>query len=318
MSLDRHHLQLLAAIARHRQLGAAARSINLSPSAASRRVSEAERRLGIALVETVGRTVELTAAGRHLAEVGSATERQISAAELSARWIDQGEADRVLVGLGFHDSPAWTEALLGPLVRDHRVGLVRTSEGGALEALRSGEVDVLVDTVAATPAGVRVTRLGTDRLVGVLAADHPLARAGRDLEARHFDGATLLVSHRAPKPGFELDRFFLGGEAFPETIEQVESLETMLGMVGRGFGTTIQPEKAVACSGAAGDLALRPLSPQPRVDWVTLTRHEADPATAAVVDRVAGAFGSRVLSATRDPATGAAGATARAPSPGSG
>ena len=60
MPLDRPHLELLQALADHQTLRAAATSINLSPSAASRRLDDAERRVGVALTHTPGRSLELT------------------------------------------------------------------------------------------------------------------------------------------------------------------------------------------------------------------------------------------------------------------
>ena len=85
MPLDRQHLELLRALTEHRTLRAAATSINLSPSAASRRLHDAERRVGVALTRTDGRALELTSAGRYLAEVARDADRLLTEAEVAAR-----------------------------------------------------------------------------------------------------------------------------------------------------------------------------------------------------------------------------------------
>ena len=63
MSLDRSHFQLLAALREYGRLGDAGRALHLSPSAASHRLAEAERRAGVELTVGVARTISAVASG---------------------------------------------------------------------------------------------------------------------------------------------------------------------------------------------------------------------------------------------------------------
>ena len=69
-SLERQHIDLLVALRHSGKLATAAQLVHISASAASHRLKEAERRLGVALTATDGRSIRLTPAGLHLAEIG--------------------------------------------------------------------------------------------------------------------------------------------------------------------------------------------------------------------------------------------------------
>src|SRR6056297_1898954 len=110
-SLDRHHVELIVAVARTEHLARAARELNISPSAASHRLAEAERRLGIDLTTASGRSIALTPAGLHLAEVGDAAHRSLRSAEETARWMNSTERAAVRLAIDFYDTAPWFERL---------------------------------------------------------------------------------------------------------------------------------------------------------------------------------------------------------------
>ena len=135
MALERLHLELLQALADHSTLRSAAASINLSPSAASRRLDEAERRVGVTLTRTDGRSLELTPAGRYLAEAARAAARTLDDAEIAARWLDRGAAQPVRVGLGFHDTITWALDPTTPFE------VLRTTETSWASSIERGAVE---------------------------------------------------------------------------------------------------------------------------------------------------------------------------------
>ena len=65
--LDSHALRVVQALAEHGSITAAARALGYSQPAVSQQLKRLEQRVGLALVERVGRGVRLTEAGRLLA-----------------------------------------------------------------------------------------------------------------------------------------------------------------------------------------------------------------------------------------------------------
>ncbi len=114
-SLDRIHYQLLMAVHRHGTISNAAAVLHITQSAASQRLVQAERRLGVALTAKNGRTVSLTLAALHLIQAGGQSERLLEAAEAEALWLDHSSAPTLRLAVGVHDSLWWLPQVLTDL-----------------------------------------------------------------------------------------------------------------------------------------------------------------------------------------------------------
>ncbi|MEM7272532.1 MAG: LysR family transcriptional regulator [Actinomycetota bacterium] len=297
MQLDRPHLELLAAMLADGRLTAAAERIALSPSAASRRLREAERRVGATLTEADGRTLRLTASGRVLADAAVRAQRLVDEAELSARWLDRGTEGRLRMGAGFHDRVAARCAA----VLDAE--LLRTSEATMVGDLRDGRLDLVVDALSppqlASPdsavPGHRVTvnPLADDRLVAVLPVGNASVDLGppdRPFPIEGLEGRPYLISGLDPKLGFEFDRLFRPAGRGPTDLVRVESLAGVLELVAAGAGLSLQPARAV--NGFDPDrVAVRPLHPPVPIRWAVLASSDAGGSAVADAARaLAGRF----------------------------
>ncbi|MEM9517739.1 MAG: LysR family transcriptional regulator [Actinomycetota bacterium] len=271
MALDRTHLELLGALTEHPTLRAAAQSINLSPSAASRRLDDAERRVGVALTETIGRTLTLTAAGRYLADAARDADRRLADAELAARWLDRGETRPVRIGLGFHDAIPWALSTGQP------IEIVRTTESGWPAALAAGTIDLVVDVGDAPATGPRL-ELATDRLVAVVPAGHPLATNGHGIDGPDLAPLPYFASAVEPRPGFEFEQLFRPSGSSPRNIVRVESAAITHDLVAAGRGVTVQPALAVP---PRTDLAIVGLARSIEVRWWAYTTGSTEAADIA-------------------------------------
>ena len=112
-SLDNRHTDLLVALRHTGHLGQAAALLSISPSAASHRLKEAERRLGVGLTVAAGRSLRLTPAALHLAEVAEGARSSLRAAEETARWMASSASPTVRLALDFYDTAPWFGQLLG-------------------------------------------------------------------------------------------------------------------------------------------------------------------------------------------------------------
>ena len=291
MNLERHHLEVLRALADHPTLQAAATSIHISPSAASRRLTEAEGRVGATLTQPEGRTLVLTTAGRHLAKAAREAQRLLDEAESTARWIDRGAVRPTRVGFAFHDSLSW---VLDPTAA---VEVARTTERTWPSDVANGTVDVVFDALADTSeAGPGLTRhrLCDDRLVAVVAPGHPLHTRGALVDGADLADLTYFAASVEPRPGFEFERLFRPSGTTPRHIVIVESSTVVLDLVGRGAGVSIQP--ALSTLGR-GDVVPVELAASIPVTWFAHTR--SAPST-AIEEVVAGAA-RRMHRRTTDP-----------------
>ncbi|MFN3216607.1 MAG: LysR family transcriptional regulator [Acidimicrobiales bacterium] len=288
--LDRSHLQLLAAIREFGRLGDAARSLHLSPSAASHRLAEAERRAGTKLSVATGRTIRLTPAGNHLAQSAVDIEEQINRALLAARWIGSGELERVRVAVGFYDTAGWLLDTFTPVDGRVRVELLRFSDDHLLDALRTGAADLVVAPWPKRPTGLHHVPLARDRLVAAVPADSRFATGG-PVTPQALYAETFLTSDYRPSRGFEFHEFFLAAGVVPTTVVQIQSLEMLLRVVGSGGGVTIQPSLVLTWNRPHRTVAIAPLAgPDITVEWVATHRADAGEGVLAAATRIAQAF----------------------------
>ena len=262
MILDSGHLELLAALTRHDTLAAASAAIHLSPSAASRRLREAERRLGFALATVDGRSMGLTPAGRIIAEAAVSTEGQLSEAEVAARWLGSGIERPLRIGVGFFDSISW--ALPDPNTQPFTI--TRIDAHATDRALADKVVDVVLTVRKECPKANAVT-LAEDRLSLVVAATHPLAEQAT-VSASDMSPFRYLASALDPQPGFEFDAFFRPAQASPTNITTIESLSCVLDLVATSDSVSIQP--SIAAPQERTDLRLVPLDRAIPINWIAI------------------------------------------------
>jgi len=165
--LDIARLRILAAIAAHGSVTAAARHLNYSQPAVSHQLARLEAETGARLVQRVGRGIRLTPEGEHLARRAAEIVGRVdtAAAELSA--MVGLRTGRVRVA-GFQSAlAALVPHAAATLRRDHpgiELHLADAHPRVALDLLRAGEVDaaLIFRYDDATPDDFRVTHLFDD------------------------------------------------------------------------------------------------------------------------------------------------------------
>ena len=290
MSLERSHLQLLAALLEFGRLGDAARSLHLSPSAASHRLAEAERRAGTKLTETSGRTLRLTLAGEHLANSATEIERDIDRALLTTRWISGGEPNRIRVAVGFYDTAGWLLDTFAPTDGSPRIELLRFSDAGLLDAVRNGDADIAIAPWPKRPTGLHHVSLASDILVAAVPSSSDLADGDAVHAAELYDHTFLTSDYRAAR-GFEFHEFFLAADSVPTTVVQVQSLEMLLRLVGNGDGVTIQPSLVLTWNRPHRTVEIVPLAGRHiSLEWTATYRRDAGTDVVAAAERIRDAF----------------------------
>lgn len=285
-SLDRHHIELLVAVRHTGALGSAAATLHISASAASHRLKEAERRLGVELTVVDGRSIRLTPAGLHLAEVGEVAHNNLRSAEETARWMSSADRPAVRVALDFYDTAPWFEQLIGEPDLPSDLDFLRVGHDQTIEAVQRRVVDLGVVVVAAhVPRG---DVLADDELVGVVPDGHPAHRRGR-LDPSDITGATYVTAGDRPTHGFEHHEFFEPAGVRPHRLRKVESLAMALRLIRSFGGITVQPALALRDPPLDG-LVVVPLAGRPiPVRWefaLRLQPHDDDVDMANAIRRL--------------------------------
>lgn len=267
MSLERQQLAVLVALDRYGSVTAAAAALNITQSAASQRLREAERRLAIPLTTKRGRSVAMTSAARHLVEAAEQAERMLSTAESEAQWLARAAAPSIRVLVSVFDSIDAIVPLCGLLEsRKLAVEVIRTGPSTAGSVLGDGGADVFVTPTRRVPAGCSSVALTTDELVAVGAPDDWLA-ASTVVAPPSFEGRTYITYSDRPEAGFEYEQFFAPAGVLPADVRRIESSTTILDLVAAGLGVTILPAITTRAHQRAGRVVIRRLASPAPIEW---------------------------------------------------
>jgi LysR family transcriptional regulator, regulator for metE and metH len=288
--LDMKHLTVLVALAETGSVTATAARLALTQSAVSHRLREAERRLGVRLVERHERGVRLTAAAERLRVGASQWLRELVRIEGELR-EDTG-VTVVRIGQATYSRYHWLPAFLQfvqSLEPALRIDLSGTATAKPFAALNSGLVDVVtVYGREMTTGRYRWRKLATDPLVAILAPGHRLAARpyldAADIAAEHYFSYPL-----SAEPGFEWEAL-IGAPSVPfSQVTHMPTPEAVIDLVRAGFGVGVFSRWAVEPEVVDGTLLALPISPAGMaLDWWAVTR--ADEGAGTPATRVAQAF----------------------------
>lgn len=282
-SLERHHLDLLIALRHSGKLASAAAQLHISASAASRRLLEAERRLGVELTVAEGRSIRLTPAALHLAEVGEVAQRSLRSAEETARWMNSADRPAVRIALDFYDTAPWFEQLIGLPDLPSDVDFVRVGHDQTLESIERRVADLGVVVVAADMPSGNV--LSADHLVGVVPATHPAASRG-EMTPSDIADATYVTAGDRPAHGFEHHEFFEPAGVRPHRLRKVESLAMALRLINSFGGITVQPALALPTASLEGLVVVRLAGDPIPVRWELVLRANPDADEVAMAEAI--------------------------------
>jgi DNA-binding transcriptional LysR family regulator len=315
LSINFEQLRTFSLVLELGSFSAAAERLGVTQPAVSVQVKQLERRLGVRLIERVGRRVGPTPAGAdlmaELPNVVTALTNAISAATFHSA----GVAGRVRLGTG----GTGCLYLLPPVLHDLRARYplldIIVSTGNTESYVRRVEdntVDVALVTLPVASRALAVTPILRDEFVAICqrgSADWPSEVTAGML------GALPLVKFvpGASARGIADDWLRRGGHVSAPVME-FDSVEAIKEMVAAGLGVAILPKMAVTGRGHHAELDLRPLQPPLHRTLALVTRNDKPVSKGLrhVIDAVVAA-GQAVEAASPAPAQGATGPVRRAP-----
>jgi DNA-binding transcriptional LysR family regulator len=269
-------LQVYVFIATTGSFTAAAEALGMSQSAVSRALAALEQEVGAVLIERRRGNALPTAVGEQVLVYARKILDAADAIRQTAAQTKGMVSGRVRVG----SFPSVSAQLLPEVLRILREGypqvqitLFEGTDAEVREWIAARVVDVGF-VVEPYPVGGRLTVLGDDPLVAVVADDDPLVRSGA-LAAADLAREPFILSEAGCGP--QILAYFAAGGVALEPAYRVRDLPTLFAMVREGVGVTIAPQ--LALPEQSGGLTTLPLTP-PLVRRLALASAEEQPAPA--------------------------------------
>ncbi|ARQ67484.1 LysR family transcriptional regulator [Streptomyces marincola] len=252
-------------------------------SALSHQIARLERELGAKLFERTSRRVRLTPAGEAFLP---AARQCLEAAERAVAEVAAAVGEirgRLAVGL----IPTVAAVDITRALRDFReryphvrVGLRVGASEDLVEQVRQGAVDVAFLGLPTTsrPEGVASRELARDRLVAVVAPDHPLA--GRSSVSLRRLSSEVFVDLPAGTAGrAQSDQAFAAAGLLREVAFEVTAADFFARLVGQGLGVAMLP--SAYAPQLTGVVTIEVADAPARVEYVIWGRAGRTPAATA-------------------------------------
>lgn len=267
--MDLRHIRYFVAIAEAGSITAAARTLRVAQPALSQHVITLEKELGRRLLERIARGVRLTPSGETFIEHARIVLGDVERAREAVADTGRDVVGEVVLGLPTTVAPVLAVPLMeAGLLELPRVSLhlVESHSGFLLEWLAAARLDLAVVFNVAGSDGLDLTPLVNEELQLVSPGKARLARKSVSLsELRDLDLFMAGKTHDLRKT---LDDAVSLARRRPLRIKaEIDSLQTIKGLVIRGLGHTILPLAAVQEEVADGRLNAR------RITRPTIERH---------------------------------------------
>lgn len=256
-------LKYLCAVAEHQHFGRAAEASYVSQSTLSAGIQELEDTLSASLVERNNRNVLLTGLGQEVVERSQeillSVEEMVSVCAASAEPF----SGKMRLGVIPTVAPFVLPRLLAALRSDHpdfKLYIREDLSQQLVNALHSGELDLLLLALPFPAEGVELMSLFSDEFLLASPPGHPLTQR-RGLRTIDLKGEDLLLledGHCLRDHALEACGLRDSQVSVPY---QATSLATIVQMVANGIGVTLLPKMSTDAGMTAGtDIALTPFA----------------------------------------------------------
>jgi DNA-binding transcriptional LysR family regulator len=239
---------------------AAAEKLGLTQPAISLQIRQLEKRLGIALIERVGRKARPTSAGNELLAHVERIDGAISSAIDSVARHTSETIGHVRLGTDNTVTIFLLPPVLGALRKWYPNLEITVGTGNAadiVKAVEENRIDLAFATLPVSGRALEVSPVLNDPIVAIARRDMMLPQR---LTAANLAKLPLLLSQPGSAGRRITDRWFARGDATVNPAMSLGSAEAIKAMALAGLGCGILPEMAMGAEGHV-DLVVRPLSP---------------------------------------------------------
>jgi len=269
------HLQTFADVVRLGSFSAAAARLNLTQPAVSLQVRQLEQKLGVRLIERVGRKATATAAGRELLAHAGQIDMAVNAALETVAQHSRSVTGRVRIGIGATACIHFLPPVLAELRKRFPQLELVVNTGNAPEVLRSIEENHLdLGLVTLPPArdgqvkvlsrALEITTLLNDDFVAIFdrSAAPPATVASKAVTPASLQALPLII----PEPGGHtrslIEQWFAQAGQDWKPVMELDSVEAIKRLIAAGLGCSVLPGMALSSPDARRGLIVRALKPK--------------------------------------------------------
>lgn len=253
---------------------AAADRLNISQPAVSLQVRQLEKRLGVRLIERIGRKATPTAAGTELLAHAGRINREVSGAlDAMARYTTE-TIGRVRLGTG----ATACIYLLPPLLRSLRQGFpsldITVSTGNTPDMVKAVEDNVLDIALVTMPASGRMLEIKSilrDEFVAVAPAGVVMPP---EVTAAELSKNPLILFEPSGNTRRIIDRWFEQSGVSLQPVMSLGSVEAIKELVRAGLGWAILPAMSVRDPEQRRPFTVRPLMPHLHRELALIIRQD--------------------------------------------
>ena|SRR5215475_3807250 len=273
LSLD--HLLTFSHVIDLGSFSAAAQRLEISQPAVSLQMRELERRLGIRLIERVGRRVTATAAGDELLDHARRIEGAVMAALEAMMRHSEGTVGRVRLGTGATACIYFLPPILRSL-RSKFPGLdivVSTGNTSAiLKSIEENKIDIGLVTLPAPGRVFEVSAVLDDEFV--LLAQGAVAQHAGKVTPSALAKLPLILYESGAHTRVLIDQWAMRAGISLKPVMELGSVEAIKEVVGAGFGCGVIPYMALRRASTQRGVVMRSLSPKLHRKLAIVLRHD--------------------------------------------
>ncbi|WP_150568451.1 LysR family transcriptional regulator [Pandoraea morbifera] len=241
---------------------AAAARLDLSQPAVSLQVRQLEQRLGVRLIERVGKRLKPTSAGLTLLEHARRIDAVVDDAMQAVSSHARGVAGEVAIGTGATACIHLLPPMLRAMRKRHPKLDIRVSTGntdGVVSAVTENRLDIGLVTLPAAGRSLHITPVLDDAFVAIAPAGDadwvdevsPQTLAARPMVAFEAGSSTRAL----------IDEWFLRQGLRVRPVMALGSIEAIKEMVAAGLGYSIVPRMSVSTAHYRRGLRISTLNP---------------------------------------------------------
>jgi DNA-binding transcriptional LysR family regulator len=262
-SLNPDHLRALAEVVGQGSFTRAAKRLNLAQPTVSLQIQELETRLGVRLIDRLGKRAFATAAGRELIEhaerIAQETERLLGAMRRHRDgWLGQVRIGSSTTALIYHLPP-----VLARLRKEHpNIELVATTgtTTGVVERMLRNEIDLGIVSLPVAERLLDVVPLRAEEMVAIF-SDRTAGLPDR-ITPQFLLQHTLILEYARAHVRALIMSWLAGDGAEVRPAMELDNLEAVRRMVAAGLGASIVPAAVISEPHAGADIVARPLEPK--------------------------------------------------------
>ena len=277
IKLSVRQLQMIRALEVAGSVSAAAIALQVSQSALSHRIREAERLLDTPLYSRKNKKLVATPAGLRVQFAARRVLAELERAEQDVAHMSGGVTTTVRLGLEAYAPHHWLPELYQRLAMEYPyIGLEIAADVGLNpeSALRQQTIDIAVVSGLPPASDFNCIHLGQDPLLALMAGSHPLAHHSCILPEMFAD-FPYVAYHTNPEQGREYDLVFRRHHVLPSNVISAGVTEAVLTLVGDSQGITILPAWTAMSQGPKYGLVTRSIGDgQLTTQWYLAGLHQ--------------------------------------------